>query len=158
MRNSMTPGVWNCFRSLKMNSIDLEMFQRSQTILRRSKLRQIDTIMVSWSFLIFLKISKGQTIPIGTVKIGQKRAFARSNWFSLSNTPFYIIFISFILLLTYMEENRYFLVYLIFTPFFLSWSWISSLFGGVKLRFRIGSYLLNSNLTLTPPPFFIKSP
>ena len=57
-----------------------------------------------------------------------------------------------------MEENRYFLVYLIFTPFFLSWSWISSLFGGVKLRFRIGPYLLNSNLTLTPPPFFIKSP
>ena len=51
-----------------------------------------------------------------------------------------------------MEENRYFLVYLIFTPFLLSWSWISSLFGGVKLRFRIGSYLLNSNLTLTPPP------
>ena len=136
-----------------MNSVELGVSERSQKHLRALK----NTLLISWSFLIFSKISKGQTIPLGP---RFKSPFQRSPFnfakpiFSFKN-PF---FISLVLELTYMEENRYFLVYLIFTPFFLSWSWISSLFGGVKLRFRIGSYLLNSHFTLTPPPFFIKSP
>ena len=137
-----------------MNSVELGGSERSQKHLRGLK----NTSLISWSFLIFSKISKGQTIPLGPIQRAQKK-ISRGQTDFLFQIPFlYFIIISLVFELTYMEENRYFLVYLIFTPFFLSWSWISSLFGGVKLRFRIGSYLLNSNLTLTPPPFFIKSP
>ena len=136
-----------------MNSVELGVSERSQKHLRGLK----NTSLISWSFLIFSKISKGQTIPFGP----RFKELIQRSLFNFAKPIFsfkYPFFISLVLELTYMEENRYFLVYLIFTPFFLSWSWISSLFGGVKLRFRIGSYLLNSYLTLTPPPFFIKSP
>ena len=58
---NFTVGILEHFKGLKMNSVELGVSERSQKHLRGLK----STSLLSWSFLIFSKISKSQTIPLG---------------------------------------------------------------------------------------------